>query len=209
MQAGVKQDSFLESLALAGFEESPVEALPPAAPIETVVPEPTVEPTATPRPPALATATRIPATATSAPRPPQAPVSTDSLSGIDLELFNSHNAERAKGGLAPLRIDAALVSVARQRANDMASKNYFSHTSPSGETAFILLNRSGYAYATAGENIARNNYPEAQSASVAMNGFMNSPSHRVNVMDPKFRSIGIASVTASGGMKYIAVIFSG
>ena len=128
---------------------------------------------------------------------------------MDQELLNSHNAERGKAGLAPLRVDGALVTVARQRANDMAAKNYFSHTSPTGETAFVLLNRAGYAYGTAGENIARNNYPDAQAAGVAMNGFMNSPSHRVNIMDGRFRNVGIASVTGRDGMKYFAVIFSG
>jgi uncharacterized protein YkwD len=128
---------------------------------------------------------------------------------MDQDLLNSHNSERAKTGLAPLRVDGTLVTVARQRAMDMANKSYFSHTSPTGETAFTLLNRSGYSYSTAGENIARNNYPDAQAAGVAMNGFMNSPSHRVNIMDGRFRLVGISSVTGRDGMKYFAVVFSG
>jgi uncharacterized protein YkwD len=124
-------------------------------------------------------------------------------------MFSSHNSERARGSIAALRIDSALVQIARQRATDMATKGYFAHTSPSGETAFSILARAGYRYASAGENIARNNYPDGQSVSVAMTGFMNSSTHRYNIMDPGFTAVGIGSVVAQDGMKYYAVVFAG
>lgn len=128
---------------------------------------------------------------------------------MEQELFGAHNAERAKDGLGGLQLDPALTSIARQRARDMATKSYFAHTSPSGETAFTLLAAAGYAYGIAGENIARNNYPDAQSAGVAMTGFMNSPGHRGNIMDGRFKSVGIGAVAAADGMKYYAVVFAG
>jgi uncharacterized protein YkwD len=131
------------------------------------------------------------------------------MAALEQELLQLHNQERARGGLAPLRSDAALVQVARNRAVDMASKNYFAHTSPSGETAFTLLARTGYGYRLAGENIARNNYPDPQSAGVAMSGFMNSPTHRANMLDAGYRTVGIGAVAGAGGMKYIAVVFAG
>lgn len=123
-------------------------------------------------------------------------------------MLNAHNAERAAAGLAPLQADGTLAGLARTRAQDMASKGYFAHTSPSGQTAFSLLNASGYPYKLAGENLARNNYPDGQSVTVAMSGFMASPSHRVNVLEPSFRNVGIALVVASDGMKYFVVIFA-
>jgi len=123
-------------------------------------------------------------------------------------MFSSHNSERGRAGLAALHIDSALVEVARQRAADMAAKGYFAHASPSGQTAFTLLAGAGYRYGSAGENIARNNYPDSQSVSVAMTAFMNSSTHRYNIMDPGFTAVGVGAVMAQDGMKYYAVVFS-
>ena len=124
-------------------------------------------------------------------------------------MFSGHNSARARAGLSGLQLDGALVRIARQRAQDMASSNYFSHTSPGGQTAFTLLGAAGYAYSVAGENIARNNYPNAQSVGVAMTGFMNSPGHRANILDGRFNNVGIGAAIGADGMKYFAVIFAG
>jgi uncharacterized protein YkwD len=91
----------------------------------------------------------------------------------------------------------------------MAAQNYFSHTSPSGETAFTLMEAYGFKYALAGENIARNNYPDADSVKVAMDGFMNSPGHRQNILEPRFTKVGVGFALGSDGMKYYAVVFGG
>jgi hypothetical protein len=108
---------------------------------------------------------------------------------MEAAMFNQHNQKRAAGGLGSLVVDAQLTAIARQRAQDMASKNYFAHTSPTGETAFTLMNAMRYVYAIAGENIARNNYPDAESVGTAMSGFMNSPSHRANIMDGRYTKV--------------------
>lgn len=91
----------------------------------------------------------------------------------------------------------------------MASNGYFSHTSPTGQTAFTLLAAAGIRYTMAGENIARNNYPDSQAGSAAMTGFMNSPAHRENVLEARYNSVGISIVYGSDGMKYFAVVFAG
>jgi uncharacterized protein YkwD len=123
-------------------------------------------------------------------------------------MFAAHNVERANSGLGPLQLDATLTQLARTRAQDMASKNYFAHTSPTGQSAFTLLNASGYVYTLAGENLARNNYPDGQSVGVAMSGFMASPAHRENVLEPTFSRVGIGMAVGADGMKYFAVIFA-
>ena len=123
-------------------------------------------------------------------------------------MLAAHNAERASSGLAAFTLDGTLTQVARQRAQDMASKGYFAHTSPSGQTAFTLLNGAGYSYSLAGENLARNNYPDAQSVSVAMSGFMASANHRVNVLEVKFTRIGIGMAIGADGLRYFAVVFA-
>lgn len=139
------------------------------------------------------------------PLPPAAPISLGGLAG---QMLNAHNAARAAAGIAPLAIDSSLTSVAQARANDMAARNYFSHTSPSGETAFSLMATFGIGHGLAAENIARNNYPDTESAGVAMNSFMNSPGHRFNILDPSLRRVGIA-IAYAGTMKYYAVVFAG
>ncbi len=157
-----------------------------------------VAPTATLGPPAP--------TATTAPPPPAASVS---LGAMEQDMFEQHNQQRGAAGVAALQLDPTLELVARQRAEDMASKGYFSHTSPTGVTAFTLLDGRGYKYAIAGENIARNNYPDAQTVDTAMTGFMNSPGHRENILEPRYTRVGIAMAIGADGMKYFAVVFSG
>ncbi len=124
-------------------------------------------------------------------------------------MYSAHNAERSRAGVATFVLDPTLVAVARQRAQDMAARGYFSHTSPTGETAFTLLGGFGFSFGIAGENIARNNYPDSQTVSVAMNGFMGSQGHRDNILNPRFTMIGIGAAVAPDGMKYFAVIFAG
>lgn len=123
-------------------------------------------------------------------------------------MFEAQNGARIQAGLPALTLDPLLTSIARQRANDMLARGYFSHTSPSGETAFTLLAAAGRRGVLAGENIARNNYPSTQSAGVALDGFLSSPSHRQNLMETRFRFVGIGAVQGPDGMKYFVVIFT-
>jgi uncharacterized protein YkwD len=127
---------------------------------------------------------------------------------MEAAMFDAHNQERANAGVAPLAIDAQLVQLARQRAQTMADTNCFSHTE-CGPSAFDLLGGIGYVYQIAGENIARNNYPDSQTVDVAMNGFMNSPGHRANILETRYTKVGIGVAFGANGMKYFAVIFAG
>jgi uncharacterized protein YkwD len=187
---------------------------PPAAPTDAPAAVATEAPTTapvqpTPVPPTPVPPTAVPPTSVPTTAPAQAPPpAAASLVPLEQEMFAGHNSQRANSGLAGLTLDARLLQVARQRAQDMAAKNYFSHTSPSGETAFTILEQIGYAYQLAGENIARNNYPDAQSVQVAMTGFMNSASHRENILEPVFKRVGIGVAIGGDGMKYFAVVFS-
>jgi uncharacterized protein YkwD len=154
---------------------------------------------------AVATATPVPPPPASA--PPPAPVG--GLSALEQQLFDGQNAERVRAGLAPLRLDGALQGVARRRANDMASKGYFSHTSPTGETAFSLIDAAGIYAPYAAENIAFNNYANSQSATAALQSFMASASHRANILNGRYTRVGVAVATTASGYKYYAVVFAG
>jgi uncharacterized protein YkwD len=118
------------------------------------------------------------------------------------------NLARSRAGVPPLVIDPALSAVASLRARDMARHPYFAHTSPTGETAFSLMARLGVDYSIAAENIARNNYPASLSTYTAFAGFMESPSHRANILNPTFQRLGIAEAEGEDGLTYFVLIFA-
>jgi uncharacterized protein YkwD len=182
----------------------PIPPVPNAAPSAT--PATPTPPVATPTPRVTPTPRATPSAAVAAAGTSSAPIATAQL---EQDLLAAHNAARAAANVPPMQMDPKLVTIARARAQDMATRSYFSHTSPGGDTAFSLLGQAAYAYTIAAENIARNNYPDAQSVGVSMDGFLNSPSHKENIVDARFKNVGIGVATAADGMKYIAVIFAG
>ena len=100
------------------------------------------------------------------------------------------NASRTKDGLSILTTNAKLESAARAKANDMFANQYFAHTSPQGKTPWNFISDAGYSYVYAGENLAIGYTDSAE----LHNDWMNSPTHRENIMNPNYREIGLASV---------------
>ena len=96
------------------------------------------------------------------------------------------NAERANAGLAPLSMNYTLVSASKVRAAEITQS--FSHTRPNGSSCFTAYDEAGVSYQKAGENIAAG----YMSPETVMNGWMNSPGHRANILDGSFTQIGIA-----------------
>ncbi len=204
---------------------SPTAVAPPTIAVQPAAP-PVVLPTATPLPaPVRVVApvqpTAVPATSTPVPPPPTVTPPTPipppppalapagQLTAFESDIFTQQNAQRVAAGLPPLTLDGSLVAVARMRSNDMVQKNYFAHVSPTGETAFILLDRYGIPYAWAGENLARNNYPDDQSVNVAIHDWMASEGHRENILNVHYTNVGVGSAVDASGMKYFTVVFTG
>ncbi|WP_229106832.1 CAP domain-containing protein [Paenibacillus sp. 1001270B_150601_E10] len=98
------------------------------------------------------------------------------------------NQERAKGGLAPLQMDEQLSKVAMIKAKDMYDNQYFDHQSPTLGSPFDLMRSQGVTYSYAGENIAKGQTSPEQ----VMRDWMNSEGHRQNIMNPNYKSIGVA-----------------
>ena len=96
------------------------------------------------------------------------------------------NVSRAAKGCRPLKQNSRLELAAQRHANDMANKNYFSHNSLDGTPWWKVILRAGYKD-PAGQNIARG-FSAPRAVHVA---WMNSPLHRKNIMNCKFRTIGI------------------
>jgi uncharacterized protein YkwD len=129
------------------------------------------------------------------------------MGGYALALFNAANSHRTQRGLPALAAHGCVTYVAQIRSNDMAANNYFSHTSPNGSTAFSLLDHYGVSYGWAGENLARNNYPNNQTVQVAINDLMASPGHRENILNVNYTHMGIGFADDGTGMKYFTMVF--
>lgn len=102
------------------------------------------------------------------------------------------NAERAKAGKQPFITSETLRSSACAKADHMLAQDYWAHTSPDGVTPWTFIEQAGYRYTTAGENLAKS-YPDDASL---IDAWMNSPSHRENVLGD-FNDQGICQKTGT------------
>jgi len=100
------------------------------------------------------------------------------------------NQQRASQGLSPLNSNGLLASAAEKKAADMFSHQYWAHVSPAGVQPWTFISDSGYSYRWAGENLAR----DFGQTSEMMVAWMNSPSHRANIVHDRYTEIGIAVV---------------
>ena len=112
---------------------------------------------------------------------------TGTVSALETQVLNLVNQERQKVGLNALTMSDKLVSLAEMKAQDMAQKNYFSHTSPTYGTPFEMLQRYGVSYRSAGENIAAGQ----TTAEAVMQDWMNSSGHRANILNSSYTEIGV------------------
>lgn len=109
------------------------------------------------------------------------------------EMFKLVNTERAKEGLRPVAFDNKLRDVARAHSQDMFERGYFSHYTLEGKSPFDRMEDAKIIYQFAGENLAL-----APSTPLAMQGLMNSPGHRANILNPNFHKIGVGVI--NGGI---------
>ena len=104
------------------------------------------------------------------------------------------NKARATAGCAPLVFDARLRTAARRHSTDMAIHDYFSHTSRNGDTFADRIEAAGYPHPGA-ENIARG----YETATEVMEGWMDSPGHRANILNCGLHAIGVGVHFGAGG----------
>ena len=126
-------------------------------------------------------------------------------------LLADTNASRAQNGAAPLSLNDKLDAAAQAKANDMATRNYWSHNTPEGNPPWVFVTTQGYSYQKLGENLATG-FSDEQST---IDGWMASPPHRENLLDPAFTEIGFGYANnpdytaAGGGPMTIIVAFYG
>ena len=129
---------------------------------------------------------------------------TSTLNSNEQEVFNLINKQRTNNGLHALKIDSEIQRVARIKAEDMVTNNYFSHNSPTYGSPFDMLKSFKISYKTAGENIAANS-----SNSGAVNAWMNSSGHKANILNGNFNYTGIGVVSSSKYGKIFVQMFIG
>lgn len=103
-------------------------------------------------------------------------------------LIEFANSSRKELGIKPLKESRELNYAAYLKAQDMIEKGYFSHYSPEGTSPWFWLNRAGYDYEMAGENLAIGFLNSEQ----VHRAFMNSLLHKENILNQKYQEIGIA-----------------
>jgi uncharacterized protein YkwD len=99
------------------------------------------------------------------------------------------NKERVSGGVGEVVFDLELRDVGRKHCRDMFEKGYFSHYTLDGFSPFDRLSEAGIIYTAAGENLALSPNPD-----IAMQGLMNSPGHKANILSPSFGRVGIGVI---------------
>lgn len=102
------------------------------------------------------------------------------------EIIGLSNQYRTNASLSALITNQTLTNSAQSKAEHMAANSYFAHDAPDGTSPWDFFAAQGYAYTSAGENLALTN----QSASSVVDGWYNSPGHRANMMSATFTEVG-------------------
>ena len=114
------------------------------------------------------------------------------------------NIERQKAGLDALYIDSKISDVARVKSKDMADLNYFDHYSPTYGMANNMLLRFGITYSFWGENIASGQ----DTPEIVVCEWMNSPTHRANILSQNFTFIGVGYYLDTDGTPFWTQLFT-
>lgn len=184
-------------------QAAPEPAAPAAAP-DTPAAAPIPEPTAADTP--VVTASPVPVVSLPAPTdPPEPTVATPpapspsarpTTPSPERQLVDLVNAERAKAGCGPLRIDPKLHAAAQKHAEDMVARRFFDHVNPDGARADARLTAAGYRWSQWGENLDRG--PGAPS--VVVSRWMDGGIHQSNMLDCAFKDVGIGVATGPAGL---------
>ncbi len=115
-------------------------------------------------------------------------------------LWQLMNGARVNNGRRAVQQHGTLVSLARWRSKDQVQRNYFSHTIlGTGYEVYHWYDTNGLNYSWGGENIGWNSGASDSDSPVLIHeGFMNSPGHRANVLEPSFTHGGVGAYGADG-----------
>jgi uncharacterized protein YkwD len=173
-------------------DRSPSPSPTPTKPTKEPTKEPSAKPTtktpekSKPKPTPERTATKVPK-----PTPPKA---VSPQTAAEAEVLKLVNQEREKAGCSPVTASSTLAKLAQAFSEDMAERDFFDHTDPSGATPWDRADVLGIAN-LGGENIARGQ----ADAKAVMQAWMDSPGHRANILNCDFKTLGVGAHFAEGG----------
>ena len=122
--------------------------------------------------------------------PPLRGVLSDTREPLTVEgVLDWTNKNRQEDGKQNLTINAKLTEMAEQKLVDLFAKQYFEHESPTGVGPSDLAKQDGYEYIVIGENLALGNF---NGDKALVDAWMASPGHRANILNSRYREIGIA-----------------
>lgn len=124
------------------------------------------------------------------------------LTEEEQETLNLINEYRKQNNLEELKPISKLQEVAEIKAKDLVENEYFSHTSERLGTPFEMLKTNGIDYILAGENLAGN-----INAKRAVQAWINSPTHKANILDKDFKYTGISVIDSPIYGKVFVQIF--
>lgn len=104
------------------------------------------------------------------------------------KLYELTNLERTKDGLSALSYNSELATAATSKAKYMFDHNLWAHYGTDGTTPWSFISAAGYRYVYAGENLAK----DFLVSNAVVTAWMNSPSHRENIMRPEYEDVGFA-----------------
>jgi uncharacterized protein YkwD len=131
------------------------------------------------------------------PKPPR----LESVAAMEERAVLLTNRARREADLAPLRVNRALAAVARRHGQDMVTKRFVGHVSPTTGTPADRLRRAGISFSVLRENVAR-----AYSIDEALQELLNSPAHRANLLSSDVSEIGVGVVVhREGGLPVLLV----
>ena len=113
--------------------------------------------------------------------------SSQPLSPLLQRVLSLTNSARQQQGLNPLRVSGTLSRVAQQHSQNMATGDFFAHTEPNGRRSYERVTAANYGFRATAGNLAAG---QTTADSVGQE-WMNSPSHRVNILNPRLEEIGL------------------
>ncbi|HKP85101.1 MAG TPA: CAP domain-containing protein [Blastocatellia bacterium] len=125
---------------------------------------------------------------------------------LESQCLNEVNRLRQKYNLAPLRFSEDLLEVARRYSRRMAEENFFSHNDPEGRSVRERVEQASIKWRMVGENLAYSN-GYINPVAMSLHGWMESPGHRRNLLDPGWRQTAVGVWISANGTVYFTEIF--
>lgn len=124
-------------------------------------------------------------------------------------LLSQTNKQRVKYKQPSFKINFQLGQAAQHKAEDMVKRDYWAHITPDGKAPWSFIEASGYSYKKAGENLAYG----FNNSNSAVYGWMNSSTHRANILDRDFSEVGFGIANSAdfvnSGPETVVVAFYG